>query len=119
MNKRKHAIITAGILTSALLAASPFALADHHGDDKRGGHHGKHNLEEMCENLRKGKGHFNHDERQAKMEARWAEVAERLELTEEQLKTWEQIKQEKREKHEQRRAKWQERLQERCATVEQ
>ncbi|MBW0147026.1 hypothetical protein [Marinobacter arenosus] len=119
MNTRKNALISAGILASALLAASPFVLADHHGGNKQGGHYGKPNMEELCEHFREGKGRFNHEEREARMDARWSEMAERLELTEEQLETWEEIRQEKREKHEQRRAKWEEKLQERCNSVEQ
>ncbi|MBW7470670.1 hypothetical protein QQF73_05435 [Marinobacter sp. M216] len=119
MNKRKNSIVTAGILASALLAASPFALADHHGGDKHSGYHGKPNMEQVCENFRENKGRFKHDERQAKREARWSEMAERLQLTEEQLETWEEIRQEKQEKYEQRRAEWQKELKERCEPVAQ
>lgn len=117
MNTRKNSIISAGILASALLAASPFALANHHGNDKQGGHHGKPDMEGLCKNFREGKGRFDHEERQARMDAHWSEMAERLELTEEQLETWEEIRQEKLEKHEQRRAKWQEKLEKRCDAV--
>lgn len=119
MNKPKNTLISASFLTCALLAASPFALADHHGGDKEYGHHGKHNMAEMCENFREGKGPFDHEERRQKMEQRRAEMAERLQLTEAQLEIWEEMHEEQRAKHEQRRAKMQERLQERCDDMKQ
>ena len=112
MNKRSNSIITAGLLASVLLAASPFALADHHGDRK--GHHGKQDMAEMCEDFREGKGRFD----QEKREQRRAEMAERLQLTDEQLEIWADIHEEHREKHEQRREKMKEKIQERCDALE-
>ncbi|MEO9522344.1 hypothetical protein [Marinobacter alexandrii] len=116
MNKRSNSIITAGLLASVLLAASPFALADHHGDRK--GHHGKQDMAEMCEDFREGKGRFDQDKRHEKREQRRAEMAERLQLTDEQLEIWADIREEHQEKHEQRREKMKEKMQERCDALE-
>lgn len=116
MKKRSNSIITAGLLASVLLAASPFALADHHGDRK--GHHGKQNITEMCEDFEKNKGAFDHEKRQEKLEKRRADMAERLQLSDEQLEIWDDIHEEKREKHEQRRDRMKEKMQDRCDTIQ-
>jgi len=86
MKKRNNSIINAGLLASILMAASPFALADHLGDRK--GHHGKQDLAELCEAFCEGKGRFDKDKRHEKMEKRRADMAERLQLTDKQLEIW-------------------------------
>lgn len=124
MNKRKHSIIAAGIVASALITATPFALADHHGgeysgEEHRSNHHGKHDMEKMCEDFREGKGRFDQEERSARRDAKRAEMAERLKLNVEQREIWDQIHEERREQHEQRMAKWQEKLEKRCENTKQ
>ena len=116
MKKTNTSIITAGLLASILLAASPFALADHHGERK--GHHGKQDMAEMCEDFREGKGRFDQDKRHEKMEERRANMAERLQLTDKQLEIWADIHEERRAKHEQRREKMLEKMQDRCDALE-
>ncbi|MCM0612830.1 hypothetical protein KFJ24_10150 [Marinobacter sediminum] len=124
MNKRKHSIIAAGILASALITATPFALANHHGGEysgkeHRSNHHGKHDMEQMCEDFREGKGRFDQEERRAKMEARRTEMADRLKLNDEQREIWNQIHEERREKNQSRMEKWQEKLEKRCENMKQ
>jgi len=109
--KRNASVITAGLLTAALMAASPFALADHHGKNKQGG---KWDKQEMCENFREGKGPFNREERREAMEERRAEMADRLKLTDEQREIWAQMHAEQREKYQQRMQQWQEKMEQRC-----
>ena len=79
--KAKTTLLTAGVLMASLVAASPAVLAERHGK-----HHqnGKWDKQEMCENLREGKGPFNREERQAEREKYRAEMADRLKLNEEQ-----------------------------------
>jgi len=110
MNKRKSSVITAGLLASVLLSASPFALADDHKDGPRD----KPNMEKMCEQFKEGKGPFDRKERQEKMEKRQNEIADRLKLDKEQRKIWDEIHQEQREKHEKRMEKWKEKMEKRC-----
>ncbi|KAA1176434.1 hypothetical protein FWJ25_03545 [Marinobacter salinexigens] len=110
---RKHSLMTAGILVTALAAASPFAFA--HDRDHKGDHHrGKHNIEQMCEQFRDGDGPFNREDRMAEMQERRAEMADRLKLTDEQRQIWDEMHQEKIEKHQERMEKFQEKMQERC-----
>ncbi len=108
MNKRKTSMITAGLLASVLLSASPFALAEHHGDRD------KPDMEKMCEQYKEGKGPFDREERQEKMEKRQNDMADRLKLDKEQRKIWNEIHQEQREKHEKRMKKWKEKMEKRC-----
>lgn len=106
-------LIAPALLCSAILAA-PAAYADQHGR----GDHPRMSPEEMCQQLQSGEPRFNREERHERMEARWAEMADRLELTDEQRQTWDQIheeqKQEWQQRHEERRA----RMMERCEELE-
>ena len=119
MNKRKNSIIAASILVAALVTATPFALANHHGEEYRGNHHDRHDMEQMCEDFREGKGRFDQEERRAKMEARRTEMAERLKLNDEQREIWNQIHEERREKYQNRMDEWKEKLEKRCETLKQ
>lgn len=110
MIKRKSSVITAGLLASVLLSASPFALADDQKDAPRG----KPNMEKMCEQFKEGKGPFDRKDRQEQMEKRHNEMADRLKLDKEQRKIWDEIHQEQREKHEKRMKKWKEKMEKRC-----
>lgn len=116
MNPRKTSLIAAGILGSALLAASPFALADHHKGDK---HHGKPSMEEMCEHFRAGTGPFDREERQQKRAEHRADMAERLKLNDEQREIWAEIHEERQEKHEKSHARMQAKMEKRCDTLNQ
>ena len=109
--KAKTTLLTAGVLMASLMAASPAVLAERHGK-----HHqnGKWDKQEMCENLREGKGPFNREERQAEREKYRAEMADRLKLNEEQRQIWAEIHQERQAKQEKRMNQWQEKMQERC-----
>lgn len=93
------------LLTSAVLAA-PLAYADRHGD----GHPPRMSPEEMCERLQSGEDFPGKDDRreehQQRMEQRWAEMADRLQLTDEQRTTWDEI-------HTEQKAEWQDRMEER------
>ncbi|SFM93287.1 hypothetical protein [Marinobacter pelagius] len=118
MKKSRVSLIAASALATALLASSPQAFAGNHGKD----YNGKGDMTELCEQFREGKGKFSPENRKARMEERRAEadkrhaaMADRLELTGEQRKVWDEIRQERREKHEQRAARWQEKMAERCA----
>lgn len=92
------------LLTSAVLAA-PLAYADRHGE----GHH-RMPPEEMCQRLQSGEefpgGDERREEHRERMEQRWAEMADRLQLTDEQRKTWDEI-------HAEQKAEWQERMDDR------
>ncbi|MGO1503195.1 MAG: hypothetical protein ACTHWH_18140 [Marinobacter sp.] len=116
MSKRKTSILTAGLLASTLLAASPALMADnhsgHHGDNHRGN---QRDMTEMCDNMRDGKGKFDHSERQEKMTKRREAMAERLQLNDEQRGIWNEIHEERREQHQKRMEKWQEKMKKRCA----
>lgn len=116
MKKRNRSLIAATALASMLLAASPFALASHHGEGNS--HRSKHDLAEMCEDFRQGKGHFDQEQRRENMEQRRADMAERLKLTDEQREIWEDIHQEQRTKYEQRHAKMMEKIGKRCEQLE-
>ncbi|MDS1309251.1 Spy/CpxP family protein refolding chaperone [Marinobacter xiaoshiensis] len=115
MSKRKSSIIAAGILASALFAASPALMASNssgnYGDGQRGN---QRDMTEMCENMREGKGRFNHAERQAEMAERREAMAERLKLTDEQRVIWNEIHEENRQKNEKRMKKMQDKMKKRC-----
>ena len=120
MATTKRSLITAAALTSALLAASPFALAHQHGD----GEHGKRDMAQMCEQYKAGTGKFSpeaKEARQAKMEqwrakadARHDEMAKRLKLSDEQRQIWDQMQAEQRQKRQERMAAWKAKMAERC-----
>lgn len=121
MIKRQTSRFLASAALSAALLASPLAVAGNHGD-KQGGHHGKHNLAEMCEQMREGSGKFSPENReawkqkyQARMEKRHAEIADRLKLTDEQREIWDEIQQERNDKRAAKMERWQQKMQERCA----
>lgn len=107
----KTSFLTTGVLMAALIAASPAALADHHGKQKHGS---KGDKQEMCENFREGKGPFNREERREAMEEHRAEMADRLKLTDEQREIWADIHAERQEKHQERMQQWHERMEQRC-----
>ncbi|WP_420389256.1 hypothetical protein [Marinobacter sp.] len=112
----KH--ITSGRIAGALIAAafftSPMAMASDHGDH----HRGKHDIAEMCENMREGKGRFNDEKRQEKLDEHRNEMANRLKLTAEQREIWDDIHEERREKRRARMEKWQEKMEKRCERME-
>lgn len=116
MSKRKTSILTAGLLASTLLAASPALMAGNHS-----GHHGdkdrdnQRDITEMCDNMRDGKGRFDPSEQQEKMAKHREATAERLQLNDEQRGIWNEIHEEKREQHQKRMEKWQEKMEKRCA----
>ena len=116
MSKRKASIITAGILASALLAASPALMAGNspgnYGEGQRGN---QRDMTEMCNNMREGKGRFNMAERQAEMAERRDAMAERLKLNDEQRGIWNEIHEERRQQHEKRMGSWQKKMKKRCA----
>lgn len=115
MTQRKTSILTAGLLATTLLAASPALMAGqhskHHGESHRGNHH---NMTEMCDNMREGKGRFNSEERQEKMAERREAMAERLKLNDEQRGIWNEMHEEKREQHQKRMEKWHKKMEKRC-----
>ncbi|MDN6319399.1 MAG: hypothetical protein L0J77_06510 [Marinobacter sp.] len=115
MSHRKTSTITASLLATALFAASPALMAGqhskHHGENYRGNHH---NMTEMCDNMRGGKGRFNMEERQAKMAEHREAMAERLKLNDEQRGIWNEIHQERRQHHEKRMGNWQKKMEKRC-----
>lgn len=108
-----------GLLASALISAalltSPLALADHHGGK---GHHGdrdgKRDYSAMCDQLEDGKGRYNSERHQQRREQRYEEMAERLQLTEEQRTIWQEIHNERQQMHQQRMQQ----MQERCANAD-
>ena len=115
MSKRKSSIIAAGILASALFAASPALLAGNasgnYGDGQRGN---QRDMTEMCDNMREGKGRFNKAERQEEIAERREAMAERLKLNDEQLGIWNDIHEERRQQQEKRMEKMQEKVKKRC-----
>lgn len=120
MMKHKTSRIVASALLSAALLASPLAMAGNHGD-RHDGYHDKHNKAELCEQLREGTGKFSPEKREArmaeyraKMEERRADMANRLELTDEQRKTWNEIHQENLAERVEKMEKWQQKMKERC-----
>lgn len=115
MKTRTRSFLAAGALASALLMSSPALMADDHGYKHRGD---RHDMAEMCENLKDGKGKFNREERQQEMAERREAMAERLKLNDEQREIWNQMHEERREKHEKRMKNWQEELKKRCAKSE-
>ena len=96
-------------LVSALMLASPFALADHHD---RGTHH-KHKMDRasLCEKLESGDWEDKRDQFREKAQKHHEEVAERLQLTDEQREIWDEIQAERHEKHKQRLEAMKERCQ--------
>ncbi|WP_303290499.1 Spy/CpxP family protein refolding chaperone [Marinobacter sp. SS5-14b] len=114
----KTALLTAGILMTAMVTASPAALAQNQDMRQKGGNWQQN---ERCENFRDGKGKFSKEyraERQAEMQKRHAEMADRLKLTDEQRETWDEIHQERKQKHQERMGKWQQKMEKRCADIE-
>ncbi|MFP3977680.1 hypothetical protein [Marinobacter sp. KMM 10035] len=115
MSKRKSSIITAGLLASALFAASPALMASNSTGKHGGGHHGnQRDMTEMCEDMREGKGRFDQAERQAEMAERQEAMAERLKLTDKQREIWNEMHEENRQKHEKRMKKMQDKMKKRC-----
>lgn len=102
--------VNKGLLTSALISAallaSPLALADHHGHD------GKRHYGDFCEKMDSGEWQEKREEMREKADQRHEEVADRLQLTDEQRVTWDEIRDERRQKYEERA----ERMKERCET---
>lgn len=102
---------TTGLITSALvsaaLLASPLAMADHHGD--RDGPHGKRHHGDFCERMDSPEWEAKRDEMREKFQERHEDIADRLELTDEQRVTWDEIRDERKEKHEERMEKMKER----------
>jgi len=111
MSKRKSSILAAGILASALFAASPALMAGNYGDGQRGN---QRDMTEMCDNMREGKGPFNKAERQAEMAERHEAMAERLKLNDEQRGIWNEIQEERRQQHDKRMEKMQKKMKKRC-----
>ncbi|HLV78545.1 MAG TPA: hypothetical protein VKY53_11525 [Marinobacter sp.] len=117
--KAKTSLMTAGLLTAALITTSPVALAEK--QDRRG-HDGHWNKQDLCENLREGKNLFNAERleaRKARMEKHRSDVAERLKLSDEQREIWAEIHQERDQKHQERLLKWKEKAERRCADASQ
>ena len=102
---------TTGLITSTLLSAvllaSPLAMAGQHGD--RQGHHGN-----ICEKMDSEDWQQKREQMREKYSERHETMAERLQLTEEQRKIWDEIRDERRQEHQQRMAS----LRERCAQKE-
>jgi hypothetical protein len=116
MSKRKTSIITASLLATALLAASPVLMAGNKSNSYGGGYgDNQRDMSEMCDNMREGKGPFNKAERQAEMAERRDAMAKRLKLNDEQRDIWSEIHEEKREQHQKRMGKWQKNMKKRCA----
>lgn len=123
--KAKSSLLTAGVLMATLFAASPIAMAEHHGNKHKAG---KWDKQEICENFREGKGPFSEEMRekyqekremrQQKMQEHRADMADRLKLNEEQRQIWDEIHQERQEKHQNRRGNWQEKMEKHCANTE-
>ena len=120
MKPRSSRLLSSALLSAALLA-SPLAMADDHRD-KHHGHHGKQDKAELCEQMREGTGKFSTEKREArmkehqeKMDRHHAEIADRLDLNEEQRETWDEIRQERMEKRDAKMDKWQEKMKEHCA----
>ncbi|SFM37756.1 Spy/CpxP family protein refolding chaperone [Marinobacter zhejiangensis] len=101
------------LLCSTILAA-PVAFAD------RDGHGPRHHMpdEAMCERLQSGEAPANREDRRERMEARWAEMADRLQLTEEQRQTWTEIHEEQKQEWQERRDEHRARLMERCEELD-
>ncbi|MFO8140985.1 MAG: hypothetical protein R6T87_03675 [Marinobacter sp.] len=113
--KAKTSLLTAGVLMAALLAATPAALADHHGKKHQASTADK---QEMCDHMREGKGAYNREERRAEMEQHRADMADRLQLNDQQREIWSEIHQERQQKHQERMDKWQQKMEKRCADTE-
>lgn len=109
MNRSKATRWLMPALFSATLLASPLALAGHHGD---GGHRGKP-PGDICERLQDGEAPFERqhgEEFRERMEQRRADMADRLQLTDEQREIWSQI-------HEEQKAEWEQKREERRARM--
>lgn len=113
--KAKTSLFTAGVLMAALFASSPAAMADHHGKKHS---HSKADKQEMCENMREGKGRYNREEHRAEMEQHRADMADRLQLSDEQREIWNEIHQERQQKYQERMGKWQQKMEKHCADIE-
>lgn len=108
MKALKHTGLVTSTLVSAALLASPLAFA---GDkDHKDGHHGKRHHAELCEKVNSGDFDEKREKYRQKHNKHHEEVADRLELTEEQRETWDEIREERHQKHQQKMEK----LQERC-----
>ncbi len=114
MTALKRTSMFTSILISSVLMASPLALAGQNGDKSKNGenseHHGKRHHAGLCERLKDDKQDDQHTNYGQKWLEHHEKVAERLRLTEEQRKTWDEIHEERREKFQQRMEK----LRERC-----
>lgn len=104
MKTVKNGLITSTLI-SAVLLASPLAMADHHGDRD-----GKRHHRDICEKFDSAEWQEKREEMREKADQRHEDVAERLQLTDEQRVTWDEIRDERREKYEERA----ERMEERC-----
>lgn len=112
--KAKTSLLTASVLMAAMFAASPAALADHHGKKHQAG---KADKQEMCDNMREGKARYNSEERRAEMEKHRAAMADRLQLNDQQREIWSEIHQERQQQHQERMGKWQQKMEKRCADM--
>lgn len=95
-------------LVSAALLASPLAMAA--PQDSYGGkrYHGN------CEQMKSGKMNFDREDVRRKMTARHNEIADRLQLTDEQRKVWDEIQQERQAEWKKRMQQKQERMEKHC-----
>ncbi|GGE56103.1 hypothetical protein GCM10011533_05720 [Streptosporangium jomthongense] len=115
MSKHKSSILTAGLLASALFAASPALMAaDSFGNYGEGPRGNQRDMTEMCDNMRDGKGPFNREERRAQMAERHEAMAERLKLNDEQREIWNEIREERRQQHDKRMEQMQKKMKKRC-----
>lgn len=117
MIKSKASAMMTGTLLLAVLTASPLAMAGKQ-DGHHQGYHGKQPSAEMCEQMREGKGRFHHEGFRKEMEKYHAEMADRLDLSEEQREIWNDIHEERREKRAEKMEKWHEKMQKRCERME-
>lgn len=107
MKTVKNGLITSTLI-SAVLLASPLAMADHHGDRD-----GKRHHRDICEKIDSSEWQEKREEMRAKFDDRHEEIADRLELTDEQRVTWDEIQEERRQKYQERMDDIQERCEQR------
>lgn len=108
---KNSALFASAFLTAALIA-SPLAMAD--SQDRRGhqgDRDGKRNYSQLCERISQGESRPGHAGVRERMQQRHEQMAERLQLTDEQRVIWQEIQDERREQAKERF----ERLKERCA----
>ncbi len=98
MKRQTRTLPLTAALISALMLTSPFALADH----DRGAHKHKMDRAALCEKLESGDWEHKRDQFREKAQKHHDEVADRLQLTDEQREVWDEIQAERHEKHKQR-----------------